>query len=114
MKNSLGTVSDVINDNLQLQPTITPVIDLTQAQKGFNDLNSMTKSQLLSANVTTNKAQSISSDNLAAATEAGLTAAAGANVSFVQNNTSPKALNTADIYRQTKNQLSKVKGALPR
>ena len=32
------------------------------------------------------------------------------NYSFVQNNTSPKALSRLDIYRQTKNQLAFAKG----
>ena len=31
---------------------------------------------------------------------------------FIQNNTSPKALSEATIYRQTKNQISTAKGAL--
>jgi hypothetical protein len=31
-------------------------------------------------------------------------------ITFVQNNNSPKALSTAEIYRQTKNQLSVAKG----
>jgi len=35
------------------------------------------------------------------------------NVTYVQNNNSPKALSEAEIYRQTNNQLSKTKGALP-
>jgi hypothetical protein len=30
----------------------------------------------------------------------------------VQNNTSPKALSSAELYRQTNNQLSRAKGAL--
>lgn len=34
------------------------------------------------------------------------------NLTLIQNNTSPKALSSADIYRQTNNQLSKAKGAL--
>ena len=33
-------------------------------------------------------------------------------VTFIQNNTSPKALSEADIYRQTKNQLSTIKQKL--
>ncbi len=32
------------------------------------------------------------------------------NYSFVQNNTSPKALSRLDIYRQTKNQLQFARG----
>jgi hypothetical protein len=35
------------------------------------------------------------------------------SVNYTQNNYSPKALTNAEIYRQTKNQLSTAKGALP-
>ena len=34
------------------------------------------------------------------------------NIQFVQNNYSPKALSRFDIYRQTKNQLSMLKGLM--
>lgn len=36
------------------------------------------------------------------------------NFEFTQNNTSPKALSNAEIYRKTKNQISAAKGALNR
>ena len=113
MKNSLAAVNDAVNSGIDLQPKITPVIDLTQAKAGFSTLNGMSKSQLISANVSTNKATSISSDNAETAIALGINPAAGTNLTFVQNNTSPKALDAATIYRQTKNQISQVKGALP-
>jgi phage-related protein len=112
MKNSLSGISDVINSNINLQPTITPVIDLTLAQKGFSDLSNMSKAQLISASASSTKASSISAGTTAASAS---TASSGTtkSLTFIQNNTSPKALSAADIYRQTKNQLSVVKGALP-
>jgi hypothetical protein len=33
-------------------------------------------------------------------------------ISFVQNNYSPKALSRLEIYRQTRNQIHQLKGAL--
>lgn len=111
---NLSNVSDIVNENLDIQPTITPVIDLTQAQSGLSALNNLTKNQLLSANVSTNKATSISAENAATAEEAGLITPTGSNLTFNQYNNSPKSLSTADIYRQTKNQLSVVKEALPK
>jgi len=41
-------------------------------------------------------------------------AGSGEVVSFTQNNYSPKALSSTDIYRQTNNQLSRARGALAR
>ena len=39
---------------------------------------------------------------------------AGNTYTFTQNNYSPKALSRLDIYRQTKNQFSALKGAVSR
>ena len=36
----------------------------------------------------------------------------GTNLSFVQNNYSPKSLSRAEVYRQTKNQISTMKEVL--
>jgi tape measure domain-containing protein len=102
------------NDMVDLNPTITPVIDLSQAQRGFDDLAAMTQAGL-SPTVATTAAATISDLSQAAASAAaGSTiVAGGTNVTFHQTNTSPVALSSAEIYRQTKNQLSQVKGALP-
>jgi hypothetical protein len=99
---------------VDLNPTITPVIDLSQAQRGFDDLAAMTQAGL-SPTVATTAAATISDLSQAAASAAaGSTiVAGGTNVTFHQTNTSPVALSSAEIYRQTKNQLSQVKGALP-
>jgi hypothetical protein len=34
------------------------------------------------------------------------------DITYIQNNTSPKALSTVELYRQTRNQLSTLKGDL--
>jgi tape measure domain-containing protein len=112
-KTALSGVNDALSDTVNLNPTITPVLDLTQAQKGFNQLSNISKSQLLSTSTATNKATSISAGNTAAA--AAVDAATGnvaPGVTYNQYNTSPVALSASTIYRQTKNQLSVQKGAL--
>lgn len=114
MKDGLSQVSDLVDGNLtNLQPTITPVLDLTQAKTGFAALTSLSKDQLLNVGSPLSKATSISSDNAAAATALAATTGAGTSLVFNQTNNSPVALSSAEIYRQTKNQLSVVKGALP-
>jgi hypothetical protein len=49
--------------------------------------------------------------------DAAADAAAGSvvnnNLTYTQNNNSPKALSSAEIYRQTNNQLSTIQEALP-
>jgi tape measure domain-containing protein len=112
MQKGLSAANDVVSSSMNLQPTITPVIDLTQAKAGISTLNGITKNQLIAASVSTNRATSISADNAQVAASIGLDPLRP-NVTYVQNNTSPKALDAATIYRQTKNQLSTVKEALP-
>jgi tape measure domain-containing protein len=115
LSDSLAGIGDLVNDNVNLQPTITPVIDLTQAKAGFNSLANMSKAQIIAASSSSSIASSISADNAAAANE--ITSAGnsgGTSLTFQQFNNSPKALSTAEIYRKTNNQLSVVKGALPK
>jgi phage-related protein len=109
---TMAALNDTINDNMDLQPTITPVIDLTAAKKGLGDLAGITKSQLIAATASSTSAASISASNAAAAAAAGLTALGGTNFTFNQTNVSPKALSATDIYRKTKNQISIAKGVL--
>jgi tape measure domain-containing protein len=109
---TLSGINDTVKDNLDLQPKITPILDLTKAKQGFNDLGTLSKAQLIAATATTNMATSVSAANAAAVTN-GTSVTPASSLTFIQNNTSPAALSTADIYRQTKNQLSVMKGALP-
>lgn len=113
MRKSLSGVNGIINSSIDVQPKITPVLDLTQARAGFSTLSGMAKGQLLTVDTSFVKATSISADNATAASAIGSGSANGAALTFNQYNTSPKALSSAEIYRQTKNQLSVVKGALP-
>jgi tape measure domain-containing protein len=114
---ALSAISDTLASTdvtgaLDLQPKITPVLDLTQVKAGAGELSNLTKDQLIAAS-STSAVQSISAANAAAAAaQAAGAATKQNNVTFNQYNTSPAALSTADIYRKTNNQLSKVKGAL--
>lgn len=112
LSKSLQNAGSVLSDNIDLQPKITPIVDLTQAKKGFSQLSGLSKDQIINAGVSTSSAASISAANLAAAAQAGLIGVGGTNLTFTQNITSPKQLATIDIYRQTRNQLSIARGAL--
>ena len=87
------------------QPTIRPVLDLTDVSDGFNSLNAMfSRRQAVGISARMNDA------TLTGDTGESLTGTSGGNWTFIQNNNSPKALSTAEIYRQTRNQFSRVKG----
>ena len=108
----VSKISDAVNSNLDFQPTIAPVMDMTDILRGgklidglFSDpkrLNVSTDAAIasrISANQTTPATDTV---------EGGQTTAN--NISLVQNNYSPVALSRYEIYRQTRNQLLQVKG----
>jgi tape measure domain-containing protein len=117
LRKSMSGISDLVNQNVDLTPKITPVIDLTTFNKDAKSLSAaMPNSFDLSATSSYGQAKSArASYDANAANQADATSQTGnspKDVSFTQNNYSPKALSTADIYRQTRNQLSVAKGAL--
>jgi uncharacterized transporter YbjL len=89
------------------------VLDLTQVQKDASKIQDLTNVTPITAAASYGQAAAISSETQAtAATQADATAKPTIEVKLEQNNTSPKALDDIEIYRQTKNQLSQVKSAL--
>jgi hypothetical protein len=103
MSNVVKNISDVIDDNINAQPTIRPVLDLTNVESGAGRINSMlsrTRAMTISASMNGRYGSEI--QNGTAPTEA--------TYQFVQNNYSPKSLSRLEIYRQTQNQLEMLKG----
>lgn len=116
LKNSLTGLSTVIPDHVDLNPVITPVLDLTALKDDANKIGDILKPPPITVNTSLDSAQNASTgfDNFrkpGPGDDPG--AAAGVTNNFTQNNYSPKALSSAEIYRQTRNQISTVKGALP-
>jgi hypothetical protein len=109
---TLSGLNDTVSSNLDLQPRITPVIDLTQAKKGFGDLNNLSKSQLIAASGSTSSAASIANMTAASKAAAASVSSGGTTLTFNQTIKSPEAVSATTVYRQTKNQLSVAKGAL--
>jgi tape measure domain-containing protein len=110
---ALKTSVELASEMVDIQPTITPVIDLTGAKKGFDDLATMAAAGVIPV-TTTAAAGAVSATAPSPPVEGVAVAMPGGTVlNFTQNNTSPVALSSAEIYRQTKNQLSQAKGALP-
>ena len=105
LRNAVAKIGEFIDDGIDAQPTIRPVLDLSQVQEGAGRLSSL---------LSRSHAMSISSGMeraAAAAVQNGDSVpVAGNNYTFTQNNYSPKALSRIEIYRQTKNQFSALKG----
>lgn len=113
---SMAKVSDILPDTVDLNPVITPVLDLTGVQKDAGRLGTMLSPGVISLDASIASARNagigFQTSQDARNTGPGGVVKAGDTI-YNQNNYSPKALSSAEIYRQTKNQLSATKGALP-
>lgn len=110
MKDALMRAMDEIEDNFNsdISPTITPVVNLDQAKRDMDVLN-----RSIPINNTYSEAAKASTevDTAADAKAAGDTHIT--NIEYVQNNTSPQALSTYEIYRNTQKQLADLKKRNP-
>lgn len=108
MRDNMARISESLATNIDANPTITPILDLSVIQKDAKKLAGITD---ISPLVSLNKAMTISpeQDNSSAPEDSDILTA---GVHLTQNNYSPKALSETEIYRQTNNQLSQAKKAL--
>ena len=115
LQDSLSGISDVVTTDANFNPVIRPVLDLTDVEKKASDISKLLAANPMSLDTSFNKAKDASvgyANNLAAQQTIDAERAEGAQLNYTQINTSPKALNSVEIYRQTNNQLSTVKEAL--
>ena len=116
LSKSITGMSGLISDNIDANPTISPVLDLSNVKKSAGKIDDIlqTKPFVISGALAmaNDAAVQHGANQAAAASNITTTTETVNNFEFVQNNTSPKALTSAEIYRQTKNQLSVVKGAV--
>ena len=116
VKDSVSGISDALSSNIDMTPTIRPVLDLTAIQSGAKAISGLIPAPSLSLGTSNNVATSVSlqeqAQNAQMMLDASLIPNAQSQLTFIQNNTSPKALSTSEVYRQTQNQLSTLKGEL--
>ena len=106
LNEAVNRVRDFVEGNMDTQPTIRPILDLSEVRAGAHTLSAL---------LSRRQAMSISADmsqRNGGIVQNGETATpqAGNSYNFTQNNYSPKSLSRIDIYRQTKNQFSALKG----
>jgi phage-related protein len=112
-KSSFGNMPDLLGDVMDMEPVITPVLDLTQVEKDAQKIGDISNVVPITAAGSFGQAAATSQEVSAAQRAAEEAAAAGGvSFSYEQNNYSPEALSDVEIYRQTKNQLSQVKAGL--
>lgn len=108
----VSRISDSLSGNLDMNPTIRPVLDLSDITTGGKQIDKLLGSKEFNVTATVNKLAPIVTDMQASKNvETQINQpAAGTSVSLVQNNYSPKSLSRLDIYRQTKSLISTAKG----
>lgn len=114
LKKAMSTAYSILTSEDDFNPTITPVLDLSNIEAGSRSLSSLMTNNgfRVQANLGTVNTPASKLDSLSSMLKNGVMNSqnAGNNYNFVQNNYSPKALSRLDIYRQTKNQFAQLKG----
>jgi len=114
LQNTLASISEAVKSDMDMMPTIRPVLDLSNIKAGSGQIDSMLRTRPFTVDGTYSQAQAVSADvadRLVRQAELD-DARLRPDIKFEQNNYSPKALSEAEIYRQTNNQLSKIKEAV--
>lgn len=108
--NSFKTMNQQIENllNYDVDPTITPVMDLSNIRSGVSRINRLMggTSKTYAGRISTAEQRREYESNLAMTRAKTVVPSVTNNYSFTQNNTSPKALSAIEIYRQTHNQLT--------
>ena len=105
LSNAISKIREFVDGEIEVQPTIRPVLDLSEVRSGAGRLTAiLSRSQAMKISSSMNRETTGEIQN------GDGTPSVGNSYSFVQNNYSPKALSRIDIYRQTKNQFSALKG----
>jgi len=114
LRGALTGMADVIPHDMDMTPIITPVLDLSDVERKSADIWKMLDTKPFRVEAAYSSARQAADgyqQNQDESSES--TMDDGDTYNFNQYNTSPKALSTAEIYRNTKNQLSTAKGVLP-
>jgi len=115
-----GNTKDIWNNAFgeNADPTIRPVLDLSQVEEQAGRLDEiLPKEEITGTLATTATAQLAGRVARSTPTQTDGNAISetynqGTSLVFNQYNNSPKALSEAEIYRQTRNQIEQVKGAM--
>jgi hypothetical protein len=121
LKKSIGGLASSLSSEMDMTPTIRPVLDLSAIKKDSGLIDGMIKAPSLTLDVKGSyaKASTLAVDTRsntditpAPKSEQPVTPVAGPKIELTQINHSPKALSTIEIYRNTNNQISTLKGII--
>lgn len=110
MKDLAERANIILSEGIDLSPVITPVIDTSGAMRSMATLDSglrgtYRRTASLSYSIDNQKSNAGNITEISSDTSSD----GGSGVTYIQNNYSPKALNSQEIYRQTNSQLQELK-----
>jgi hypothetical protein len=112
MRKTLSDMPNWSDLGLDTRPVISPVLDLSNVDPGNKALKSIFDSQTVNVGSAASKAHVAQSmwenRSVPDSSLVDTTVSTGDTYNLVQNNTSPKALSSAEIYRNTRNLISVV------
>lgn len=104
MKDTILSICDVIESDVDIEPTIRPVLELSDVINGAEEINGLF-SQRQAMKISASMNSKIPNGNTSNGETVGNTYV---TYDIEQNNYSPKELSRADIYRDTKNLMSRL------
>ena len=105
----LSAMSSAIVDNIDVDPVISPVLDLSNVKKEAGKLGDMIPTPTVTAATSFDQAARISDQKAALEAISVAQVVPSTTVTLNQNNYSPDPLSNIELYRQTNNQLARVK-----
>jgi tape measure domain-containing protein len=105
----LSAMSGAITDNLNIDPVIAPILDLSQVKSEAGKLSGLLPTPTIAAATSFDQAARISDQKSTLDAVAADQVVPGTTVTLNQNNYSPDPLSNIELYRQTNNQLTRLK-----
>lgn len=112
MARSMRQLQEEIPNNLDIQPTITPVLDLTRMSQEASQISGLLATAPMMGEMSYRAASDIAAERSETESTDTPSEDSEKSVTFNQYNYSPKALDTVTLYRRTNNQISLAKEAL--
>lgn len=120
LSKGFGNSKDIWNNAFgeNADPTIKPVLDLSQVEEQASRLDEILPQEEIASTLTSTATAQLAGRVVTSTpaksndTAPSETYNQGTSLVFNQYNNSPKALSEAEIYRQTRNQIEQVKGAM--
>jgi hypothetical protein len=104
----LSAVSGALADNIDVDPVISPVLDLTNLEREAGKMGDMMPTPTIAATTSLDQASRIS-DRALALEAVAAQAVPSTTVTLNQNNYSPEPMSNIELYRQTNNQIARIK-----